>query len=233
MNTSVFYDTPAEEEVYVFPASFAQQRVWFLEQLEPGNAAYNIIAHVRLKAALNVEILEQSIQAIVQRHEVLRTTIVAIEGEPKQVIAPSLTVPLAREDLRHLAEAEREAKARHLATEEARRPFDVAQGPLLRTTLLQLGTDDYMLFLTVHHTVFDGWSIGVFFQELAALYAAFLSDLPSPLPDLPIQYVDYVVWQQEWLQGEVLEEQMAYWRKQLEDAPALLELPTDRPRPPV
>jgi len=215
------------------PLSFAQQRLWFLDQLKPGNSTYNIPAAMRLRGPLNVAALEQSLNEIVRRHEALRTTFASVEGQPIQIISPPEPFTLSIADLRQLPETEREPEARRLATEEARRPFDLAQGPLLRTTLLRLGEEEHVLLLTMHHIVSDGWSMGILFRELSTLYEAFSAGKPSPLPELPIQYADFAVWQLQWLQGEVLEAQLAYWRKQLAGAPSMLELPTDRPRPTV
>jgi amino acid adenylation domain-containing protein/non-ribosomal peptide synthase protein (TIGR01720 family) len=213
--------------------SFAQARLWFLEQLEPGSSAYNIPAAVRLTGSLHVAVLEQSLNEIVQRHEVLRTTFATVSGEPTQVIAPVLALTVPRVDLRNLPEAQQEAQVERLATEEAQQPFDLAKGPLLRATLLHLGEAEHVLLLTMHHIVSDGWSMGVLIRELAALYEAFSTGKPSPLPELPIQYADFAHWQRQWLQGEVLAAQLSYWEQQLTGAPALLELPTDRPRPAV
>ncbi len=233
MNTSIIHDIPLEKEAFIFPASFNQQSLWFLDQLEPNSAIYNIPISLRLRIPLQVEVLEQSLNAVIQRHEVLRTTLIALGGQPMQAIAPELTVKLPLVDLCHLPEAEQEVEALRLATEEAQRPFNLAQGPLLRATLLQLGAGEYMLLLNIHHTIFDGSSTGLLLRELVALYQAFSNNQPSPLPELPIQYADYAVWQREWLQGDVLAEQLAYWKQQLAGVPATLELPTDRPRPPV
>jgi amino acid adenylation domain-containing protein/non-ribosomal peptide synthase protein (TIGR01720 family) len=213
--------------------SFAQARLWFLEQLEPGSSAYNIPSAVRLTGSLHVAVLEQSLNEIVQRHEVLRTTFAVVSGEPIQVIAPVLALTIPRVDLRNLPEAQQEAQVERLATEEAQQPFDLAKGPLLRATLLHLDEAEHVLLLTMHHIVSDGWSMGVLIRELAALYEAFSTGKPSPLPELPIQYADFAHWQRQWLQGEVLTAQLSYWQQQLTGAPALLELPTDRPRPAV
>jgi amino acid adenylation domain-containing protein/non-ribosomal peptide synthase protein (TIGR01720 family) len=213
--------------------SFAQARLWFLEQLEPGSSAYNIPAAVRLTGSLDVAVLEQSLNEIVGRHEVLRTTFGMVSGEPRQVIAPVLALTLRWVDLRDLPEAQQKIQVERLATEEAQQPFDLAKGPLLRATLLQLGEAEHVLLLTMHHIVSDGWSMGVLIRELAALYEAFSTGKPSPLPELPIQYADFAHWQRQWLQGEVLAAQLSYWQQQLTGAPALLELPTDRPRPGV
>ncbi len=233
MNTSIIHDIPSEKEAFVFPASFNQQSLWFLDRLEPNSAIYNIPISLRLCIPLKVEILEQSLNAVIQRHEVLRTTLLAVDGQPMQAIAPELTVKLSLVDLRHLSEAEGEVEALRLATEEAQRPFKLAQGPLLRAMLLQLGAEEYVLLLTIHHSIFDGSSTGILLRELVALYEVLSNDQPLSLPELPIQYADYAVWQREWLQGEVLAEQLAYWKQQLASVPAVLELPTNRPRPAV
>ncbi|MDQ3258529.1 MAG: condensation domain-containing protein, partial [Acidobacteriota bacterium] len=219
------------KEVFVFPASFAQQRLWFLDQLEPGSSLYNHLSAIRLKGALSVEVLQRALNEIVARHETLRTTFATVDEEPVQIITLALSVPLSVFDLCGLQETEREAEAQRLVREEAQRPFDLAQGSLLRTSLLRLGSEEHILLLAMHHIISDGWSTGVFFQEIAALYVAFSTGKPSPLPELPIQYADYAVWQREWLQGEVLEKHLSYWREHLVGAPAVLELPVDRPRP--
>jgi amino acid adenylation domain-containing protein len=218
---------------FVFPTSFAQQRLWFLDQLEPNSPLYNLPVALRLRGPLKRGALQQSLNEIVRRHEALRTTFSVVDGLPVQVIAPVQTISLPLVDLRHLPETERQVEARRLAQEDARHPFDLAQGPLLRTTLLRLDEQDHVLLLNMHHIVTDGWSMGLLFHELSTLYEAFCLDRPSPLPDLPIQYADYSVWQRDWLQGEVLEEQLAYWREQLADAPTLLAVPTARPRTPA
>jgi amino acid adenylation domain-containing protein len=214
------------------PLSFAQQRLWFLDQLVPGNPFYNIPAVLRIRAPLDAAVLERSLNEIVRRHEILRTTFVPVNGEPVQVVAPALRLALPLVDLRDRPAAEREAEAGRLATAEARRLFDIAQGPLLRATLLRLDAADHVLLLTMHHIVSDGWSMGLLLRELTALYDAFAVGRPSPLPELPLQYADFAVWQRAWLQGPVLNAQLAYWRRQLAGLPAL-QLPTDRPRPPV
>jgi amino acid adenylation domain-containing protein len=233
------------------PLSFAQQRLWFLDQLVPNNAFYNTPAAVRLTGSLNLAALEKTFNEIVRRHEALRTTFVTLEGQPVQAIAPAaplgsfpptFTLSLPLIDLRKLPEAEREAEARRLTTQEAQRPFDLSKGSLLRVTLLWLDEEEYILLLILHHIVSDGWSMGVLIREIALLYAAISSEKPdarklataslTPLPPLPIQYADFAHWQREWLQGEVLETQLTYWRQQL-DGISILNLPTDRPRPAV
>ncbi len=215
------------------PLGLAQQRLWFLDQLEPGSPVYNISRRVRMQGALHLETLRQTLAALVARHESLRTRLVATEEGPRQVVSPSLDLPLLVTDLRALPSEQRESEARRLAVEEARRPFDLARGPLLRTTLVRLADDDHLLLLTIHHVVSDVWSMGVLFRELGALYGAFSRGDPSPLPALPIQYADYTVWQDQRLRGERLERELAWWRNRLRGAPAALDLPTDHPRPPA
>jgi hypothetical protein len=219
---------PREEEMVL---SFAQQRLWFIDQLQAGNNAYNMAAAVRLTGELDVTALEQSFSEIIRRHEVLRTSFKMSNGRPVQVIAEARPVSLDVLDLSHLDEEERESEARRLAAEEARRSFDLSSGPLLRVSLLRLSEEEYGLLFTMHHIISDGWSMGILVKEAATLYEAFSTGKPSPLEELSIQYADYAHWQREWLQGEVLEEQLSYWREQLAGAPPLLKLPTDYQRP--
>ena len=221
----------SDEEVYVFPCSFAQQRLWFFDQLAPGSAFYNIPIAVRLKGALDEAALGRSVSEIIRRHETLRTTFSSQDGRPIQVIAPDHVVPIPVADLQEIPLPERESM--RLADEEARQPFDLCRGPLLRIRLLRLGGTEHVLLLTMHHIISDGWSITVFVQEMAALYYAFSSCRPSPLPELPIQYADFTCWQRDWLGGERLDRQLAYWKGQLGGDLPVLELPTDRPRPAV
>jgi len=215
------------------PLSFAQQRLWFLDQMEPGNTVYNIPLALRLHGELDITALERSLSEVVRRHEVLRTTFRSIEGRAVQVIgeAEALTLPLI--DLSELPKADAESKAKQLAGEEATGSFNLATGPLLRVKLLRMSVDEHVLLCTLHHIVSDGWSRGVLTRETVRLYKAFKAGAPSPLPELEIQYADYAVWQREWLQGEALQEQIDYWKKQLADVPAVLDLPTDYPRPAV
>jgi len=215
------------------PLSFAQQRLWFIDQLEPGSSVYNFPAAVRLKGPLNVAALKKSLDEIVKRHEALRTTFAIVDGRPVQVIAPLLTLTLPIVDLRELPQPEREREVQRLATNEALCPFDLAEGPLVRTTVLRLGENEHVGLLTMHHIVSDGWSTGILIREMAVLYDAFCSDRPASLPELPIQYADFAHWQRHWLEGEVLETQLTYWKQQLLGAPPLLELPADHPRPPL
>ena len=217
------------------PLSFAQQRLWFLEQLEPGLITYTIVAAVRLFGPLRPLVLAASLSEIMQRHEVLRTTFHLLDGQPLQVISsfPKPAAALQFIDLRGLPEGTREQELHQQAQELVRLPFDLSQGPLLRTRLLRAGTQEHVLLLTMHHSISDGWSMGVFTQELVSLYAALNTGAPSPLQALPLQYADYALWQREWLQGAVLEEQLTYWKTRLADLPAPLALPTDHPRSPV
>ncbi|HEX8558455.1 MAG TPA: amino acid adenylation domain-containing protein [Pyrinomonadaceae bacterium] len=215
------------------PLSFAQRRLWFLDQLEPGGTLYNVPVALRLGGRLEAGVLARVLTEVVRRHESLRTTFTVTGGEPAQVIHDAAPVALPVEDLCAFAESEREAEARRLAAEEARRPFDLSAGPLLRARLLRLSDEEHVLLLTMHHIVTDGWSMGILVREVARLYEAFLKGEASPLAELPVQYADFAAWQREWMQGEVLERELQYWRSQLEGAPPVLELPTDRPRPAV
>jgi amino acid adenylation domain-containing protein len=215
------------------PLSFAQQRLWFLDQMEPGSPFYNIPAAVRLKGALDVSALEQTFDEIMRRHETLRTTFASVDGSPVQIISPHLSMKLEVVDLRALPEDEREREALRVVSEDARAPFDLTSGRLLRPCLLKLDEDDYLLSFTMHHIISDVWSRNVLIRELRELYTAFSRKQPSPLAELPLQYADFAFWQRHWLQGETLEAELTYWRKQLAGAPTVLELPTDRSRPPV
>jgi amino acid adenylation domain-containing protein/non-ribosomal peptide synthase protein (TIGR01720 family) len=215
------------------PLSFPQQRLWFLDQLAPGSASYNIPLALRLEGVLDLAVLREALETLVRRHEVLRTTFRTVQGQPRQEISPEPRVPLEVHELSSLPEADRESEVLRLMTVEAGRPFDLAEGPLLRASLLRLGAQDHVLLFSMHHIVTDAWSMGVVAREVAALYEAALRHALSPLPELPLQYADYAVWQRQWLQGDVLRAQLDGWRQRLAGAPAVLELPTDRPRPPV
>src|SRR5215213_4758559 len=213
------------------PLSFAQQRLWFIDQLAPGGTVYNIPLAVRLSGALNVPALEQTLNEIIRRHEVLRTSFVVVDQQSVQVITPEVSLRLTVQELTRLPESEREAEVIRLADAEVRQPFELSQGPLLRVKLLRLSESEHVVLMTMHHIITDGWSLGVLINEVAVLYRAFAEGGPVPLPELPVQYADFAIWQRERLQGEELERQLSYWRQQLAGAPALLELPTDRPRP--
>ncbi|MFP2902660.1 condensation domain-containing protein, partial [Corallococcus sp. 4LFB] len=215
------------------PLSFAQQRLWLLDQLQPGDASYNLPTALQLSGHLDLEALRRAFESLVQRHEALRTTFHEHQGQPTQRIhAPAeWTLPLV--DLSSLPAAQRQEESRRLADEEARRPFDLTTGPLLRSTLVRLEQNEHLLLVTMHHIVSDGWSMGVLVREMVAFYEAFTSGSTPVLSPLPVQYADFAAWQRNWLQGEVLDAQLGYWKQQLEGAPSALELPTDRARPPV
>ncbi len=219
-------------EVHRVPVSFGQERLWFQDRLSPGSAAFNIPVAVRLSGTLDDAALRASLQALVQRHASLRTTFVEEDGRPVQLVAASGSVSLPVVDLQGLPEADRETEAWRRLTTDACQPFDLEKGPLLRTVLYRLGALEHVLLLNLHHIVSDGWSLGVLVRELSALYPALAAGQPSPLPAPRMQYADYAAWQREYLQGEVLESQVRWWRERL-DADAVLELPTDRPRPAV
>lgn len=225
------------------PLSFAQERMWFLNQLEPDNPFYNVPIALKIKGPLNINVLEQSLDELIKRHEALRTTFVNVEGKSMQVIAPAFSVPLQIKDLQDLSKEEQLQEAQRLATDEARHLFNLERDHLLRVTLIKLGKektdngksckDEHVLLLTMHHIISDGWSLGVFIHELAAFYKSFLNKSSAGLPDLPIQYVDFASWQRKWLTGDVLERQLDYWKKHLADFPKELRLPSDRIRPAV
>ncbi|MEZ2304644.1 MAG: amino acid adenylation domain-containing protein [Microcoleus sp.] len=216
----------------ILALSFAQQRLWFMDKLVPNNPFYNVPAAVLMTGAIDFAALQQSFNEIVRRHEALRTIFVAVNGQPVQKIVAAFDVPIAVLDLCNWPPAKRDIEADRLMTQEAQRPFNLATGPLLRVTLLQLSEAEYLLMLNMHHIVSDGWSIGVLIRELGVLYPAFSSQKPSPLRELSIQYADFARWQRDRLQGDVLEAQLAYWRRQL-DGVSMLNLPTDRPRPAI
>ncbi len=213
--------------------SFAQERLWFLDHLEPESPVYNVPLALRLQGPLNARALKTSLDEILRRHEVLRTSMPAVNGKASIRIHTDRRLDLADIDLRSVAESAKAVALRHIAGEESTRPFRLAIGPLVRGRLVRLAAEDYVLLLTIHHIVCDGWSMPVLIRELFALYGAFSIDRPSPLEPLPVQYSDYARWQRDWLEGETLEEQIGYWRQTLSGAPSLLRLPTDRPRPSV
>ena len=214
------------------PLSHGQERMWFIDQLEKGTSIYNRPVFIRLDGDLKVPVLEQCLNEIISRHEIFRTTFPAVNGQPLQVISPLQPLTLSVRDISRLPEGEREGEVRRQATDETALSFDLDQGPLIRARLLRLGEHEHILLLTMHHIVFDGWSEGILFQELSVLYDSFSAGQSSPLSPLPIQYADFAVWQRQWLQGEVSDSQLAYWKKQLAGA-SVLELPTDHPRPPI
>lgn len=215
------------------PLSYAQQRLWFLDQFDPHSCAYNVARVFRLRGKLRQEALQNALHAIVQRHGVLRTTFQAVNGEPIQIVSGDTPVPLRLVDLTQLPNAQREEEAQELIAAEGTRPFNLASDLMLRATLLTLQAHEHILLLITHHIASDGWSKGILFKELAAFYNAFLTDERPSVAELPIQYADFAAWQREWVKGQRLQDQLAYWKRQLEGAPALLDLPTDFPRPPV
>ena len=221
------------ERAGALPLSFAQERLWFIDRLEPGSAVYNIPMAWRLGGALDGAALERSLGEIVRRHESLRTVFAEVDGSPVQVVAPFGGFALPVEDLSGWSEADREAALRRRAADEAGRPFDLLEGPLFRAALLRVDAEDHVLLLSMHHIVSDGWSMGVFFRELTMLYGAYREGGESPLAEPAVQYADYAVWQREQLAGDSLDRQLSYWKEQLAGAPELLALPTDHPRPAV
>jgi amino acid adenylation domain-containing protein len=213
------------------PVSFAQQRLWIIDQIDGDSSQYNLPVGLRLSGRLNRRALQQALDTIVERHEVLRTTFVAVEGAPRQVVHAAGGVNIGFEDLSSLGTSEQEARVRRLAQEEGSRRFDLERDPMLRVTLVGLSEEEHVALFTQHHIASDGWSVAILVREFSALYRAYSQEQKSPLPELPIQYADYAHWQRQWLQGEVLEEQMGYWREQLAGAPLVHDLPLDKVRP--
>lgn len=223
---------PFSKEGYL-PLSFNQQRLWLEQQIEPGQGVYNLLLAYHLSGQLNIEALTQSLSEIIRRHSILRVIFTFVDGEPQQIITPELPLDLPIVDLQQFSPIQIEAEAQKVASEEARLPFDLVRGPIFRFKLLRLNLDRHTLLFNSHHIVSDGWSSEVFFRELTTLYAAFCEGKPSPLSELPIQYVDFAQWQRQWLQGSVLESQLNYWKQQLGGTLPVLQLPTDYPRPSV
>ena len=231
-NNSQLSILPTSRSNIALPLSFAQQRLWFLHQIDPANTAYNLPFAVRLTGILDLAVLELSFSEIVRRHEVLRTQFITIEGKPSQVIIPPQPLLLSVMNLETIPGVKQESEVQRLLHDLAQQPFDLSQDSLMRIRVLRLNTAEHVVCLTLHHIIADGWSIGILIQELVTLYQAFAAQQPSPLPELPIQYVDFAHWQRQYLSGEVLERQLDYWKQQLAGIPPLLELPADRPRPP-
>jgi amino acid adenylation domain-containing protein/FkbM family methyltransferase len=225
--------TPVPRNEQPFPSSFAQERLWFFDQLEEKSATYNVPKAVRMTGDLNVSALKQAIAKIIDRHEVLRTHFPSVDGKPIQVIEPEATLQIVEIDWQHLPQQEQELQVQNYIQQEIQTPFDLSKGPLLRVTLLRLTPQESVLLITLHHIISDGWSLAVFVQELFALYQAYTQGKPSPLPELSVQYADFAVWQRQWLTGDLQHKQLQYWQQQLAGAPYLLALPCDRPRPPV
>jgi amino acid adenylation domain-containing protein len=220
---------PLPADSATLPLSFAQQRLWFLDQLAPASPLYNIPYALRFVGPLHTQALVRGLQEIVRRHAVLRTTFPASEQGACQVIAPQLTLTPACVDLAALPEEQRAAELARRILQECRRPFDLTRGPLIQVTLFHLQDNEHVMLVMMHHIISDGWSRGIFLRELALLYTAYCQDRPSPLPELPVQYADFASWQRAWLEGEIQARQLAYWRQQLHGVPSILELPTDHP----
>jgi fengycin family lipopeptide synthetase B len=228
-----FRSSHGTQEVFAFPASYAQQRLWFLEQLSPGNVAYLVPLHIDWDGPLDADVLARALNEVVRRHEALRTCFASVAGQPVQVIVPALTLDLPFVDLSTLPADEAEAEAQRLLRAETERPFELWRAPLVRPLLLRTAPARHLLSLTLHHAVCDGWSLGVLRRELRCLYSAFSCALPSPLPEPPVQYADYALWQRARLRGPRLASQLDWWRRQLRGAPPTLELPSDRRRRPT
>jgi acyl carrier protein len=213
------------------PLSFAQQRMWVFDQLVPGSDVYNVPFAVRLSGSLDVDAFERTFNEVIRRHESLRTTFATEGGRPVQIVAERLEMGIPLVDLSGLLQPEQTAEARRIAARHNHRPFDLIKGPLIRVCIVRLSELEHVALVNMHHIISDGWSIGVLHREIVILYEAFAAGLPSPLKDPVIQYPDYAVWERLWLQGEVLEAQLSYWKARLSGAPPVLDLPTDRPRP--
>lgn len=232
-DSGLYADNNSDEEVFVFPASYAQQRLWFLDQFDPGSPFYNIPYALRIKGKFNIPILKRAVEEIARRHESLRTTFSTMEGKPVQIISQNVNIPFSVVDLANYSEEAKEPEINRLVKENARYSFNLSKGPLIRITVLNTDAEECVLVLVMHHIISDGWSMAVLVEEITKLYSAFSLGISSPLPGLEIQYADYSQWQKEFLQGETLEKQMSYWKNRLGDHPPYLELPTDRPRPAI
>ena len=224
--------TKAPRDV-ALPLSFAQERIWFLSQLDPESTSYHVPRAVRINGPLDIDLLKRTFTELVRRHEILRTSFPTVNGQPIQVIHPPGPFPLTVIDLRLVDESERQEQVRQIILEEGQRLFDLANGPMMRVSLLQLSDEENVLALTEHHLIHDGWTQGVFVSDFLAIYTAFSQDQASPLPELDIQYADFAYWQRQWLSGEFLEKELAYWKQQLSGTLPVLSLPTDHPRPAV
>ncbi|MDZ7375500.1 MAG: amino acid adenylation domain-containing protein [candidate division KSB1 bacterium] len=221
---------PRDQEI---PLSFAQQRLWFLDQLQPNSPFYNIPIALRAIGNLNISALKQSLQQVIQRHETLRTSFKVSKGKPYQIISDQAEIKIEIIDLTQMNKGDQELRVQQLATEEAIRPFDLSSGPLLRVSIIRLQPEQHVILVTMHHIISDGWSMAIFIKEVAACYQAVCQDQAISLPNLPIQYADFANWQRRWLTGSVLEQQLDYWKQQLAGLPPMLELPTDKPRPAI
>ena len=232
-NLLKLHTIPLRDKRELCPLSLDQERLWFIDQLEPNSSAYNLCSVFRLTGTLDLLALEESFDEILRRHEALRTTFAAVNGVPHQVIAPASKMSLEQVDLSQIPEAEREERLQQLVGLKGRAPFNLASGPLFRPSLLHLTQTEQVLVIAWHHIITDKLSRDVLWRELTALYDAYAEGKPSPLPELPIQYADYAHWQRQWLQGEIMQTRLSYWKKKLAGAPFILELPADHPRPAV
>ncbi|MBZ0167631.1 MAG: non-ribosomal peptide synthetase, partial [Candidatus Omnitrophica bacterium] len=221
-----------QQQAFVFPLSFAQQRLWFLDQYEGGSATYNMTVAMQLRGRIEVDVLERALNEIVGRHETLRTTFRTMDKQPVQVIHEEFPMTVLVEDFARVPVEQRMQEVCERIAAEARRPFDLTKGPLVRLKMFRLGEDDHALHVNIHHIIADGWSMDVFVRELITVYEALRVNATPQLPELAIQYVDFAQWQREWLQGEVLESKLTYWKDKLAGVPRRLDIPTDRPRPP-
>ena len=222
---------PIKKKTKYFPLSFGQKRLWFLDKLMPGNPIYNTPFTVKVSGKLDKTVLEKSINEIIRRHDILRTVFVEIDKEPFQEILAELKIQVGYFDLRHFSGDDLETETKKYIQVEAKHSFNLSSAPLIRSVLLQVKDEEYFFLLTMHHIVSDGWSMGVFMKELRELYQAFSKGKSSPIPDLSIQYCDYAVWQQTWMDEDALKDQIEYWQEQLKGIPDLIDLPTDYPRP--
>jgi hypothetical protein len=224
---------PRNPETRLLPLSFAQQRMWFLDQMEPGQSTYHIAMVARLEGPLRISALRRGLRTVIDRHESLRTAFTCVEGHLRQIVAATVDLPMSIVDISARPAADREALAGRLAVAEARRPFCLTRAPLLRLRLVRMAPSEHVLLLVTHHIVSDGWSLGVLVRELGKVYVAEAENRPAALPELPVQYPDYALWQRDRLRGDRLAEEIDWWRQELAGAPDLLELPTDSPRPAV
>ena len=216
-----------------FPLSFSQSRLWILDRFQPGNPVYNLPMVLRLPGALDVDALARSLNEIVRRHETLRTTFKTVDAKPVQVVAPSLELKIELIDLRQLPDSKRDVDAGRIVYKECQHSFDLVNGPLIRAMLLKLADTDHVFTVVMHHIISDGWSLGVLYHEISTLYSTYSTGQQSPLADLPIQYSDFACWQTQWLTGDVLEQQLAYWKSQLSSIRPLVDLPAEWPRSPL
>nr|NCS24949.1 AMP-binding protein [Microcystis aeruginosa BS13-02] len=222
---------PTRNPSQLVPLSFSQERLWFLYQLEANGYTYNMAFRFQIEGNLDIDIFKKALETIMQRHELLRTCFQEVDEIPRQIIKPKIQLNFPLVDLQSLSSREQTQELERLTEQEIYTPFDLTQAPLMRTFLVKLKADSYLLFLSLHHSIFDGWSMKVLLQELSRLYEAFLQKQSNPLPDLPIQYGDFAVWQRQQLQGDKLTQEVNYWQQQLTGIPPLLEIPTDHPRP--